>query len=90
MHGHVQDHIIKPIDNTIPVETSEYVYIYTYVLNKKGRAHMQKRHNKDIIMFYHDRHFVVVDIKILDDNAIHPHGSVICDTTLSKVHHIEV
>ena len=25
-----------------------------------------------------------------DDNTIHPHGSVICDTTLSMVHHIDV
>ena len=25
-----------------------------------------------------------------DDNTIHPHSSVICDTTLSMVHHIDV
>ena len=62
VHGHVQDHIIKPIDNTYPVGTGEYVYIYTYVFYKKKEAHMQKRHNEDIIMYYYDRHFVVVDV----------------------------
>ena len=51
---------------------------------------MQQRHNKDIIMYYYDRHFVVVDVWMPDDNTIHPHSSVICDTTLSMVHHIDV
>ena len=36
-------------------------------------------------------HFLVVaDVGILDDNTIYPYDSVICNTTLSKVYHIEV
>ena len=69
---------------------NQWICTYTYVFYKKEEAHMQKRHNEDIMMYYYDRHFVVVDVWMPDDNTIHPHSSVICDTTLSKVHHIDV
>ena len=48
VHGHVQDHIIKPIDNTNPVGTSEYVYIRTSFIKKKKLT--CKRDTKRILL----------------------------------------
>ena len=54
------------------------------------KKYICKTNKKHIWMYNNCMHVIVDDVWILDDNTIYPYRSVICDTTLTKVHHIEV